>query len=224
MFDTLITYAQIFAIGFGFGMIGPCFLVCTPILITYITGSRKDAGGVACDVLIFLVGRLTAYLTLGFLAGLSAELLNRFINSDITSYFKPVAGLISIALGIFMLVHKNKYDVHCAAQSRSKHDLGGLFALGFVIGITPCPPLIALLFEVSLISKNIVDGVLYVFSFGMGTLLSGLIVVGAAAGILAWIPSKLLKSNVSNLVFKILCASLLILLGLSLIWGRFSRL
>ena len=110
MIDTIITYVQVFAIGFGFGIIGPCFLVCTPILITYITGTRKEPAATVNDVAIFLSGRLSAYVLLGFLTGLSTELLTRFLNSSITAFFRPAGGIISVLMGLMILVYKDGID------------------------------------------------------------------------------------------------------------------
>ena len=89
--------------------------------------------------------------------------------------------------------------------------------LGFSVGITPCAPLLALLFEITLISKNAMEGMSYGLAFGLGTFLSGFIVVGILTGILASFPAHILKSKAGKLIFRIACALLLISLGASLI-------
>ena len=83
MVNFLITHLQVFGIGFSFGMAGPCFLLCTPILITYITGSKKNWADAFKDILSFLSGRLIAYIALGFLAGLSGSVLKNFTSSAV---------------------------------------------------------------------------------------------------------------------------------------------
>ena len=93
--------------------------------------------------------------------------------------------------------------------------------LGFIIGMFPCAPLLALLFEIALMSKTALAGMFYALFFGLGTLISGLIVIGSLAGIFSWLPAKIFKSKRSNFVFRIICALLLMLLGLGLIFGPY---
>lgn len=217
MTKTLITYLQLFGIGFTFGIIGPCFLVCTPILITYIAGSQKRFKHSLKDILIFLIGRLSAYLVLGLLAGLSAKALSKFTDPSLLLLFKPLAGIVSIILAISILARKECDNLLCRLAHNKIYNYASLYILGFVIGIAPCAPLLALLFDITLMSKRPLDGVYYALSFGLGTFLSALIVVGSVTGIITWFPLKILKSEKSNLVFRVACSVLLILLGLGLI-------
>ncbi len=229
MFNTLITHLQIFGIGFTFGIIGPCLLICTPAVITYIAGTKRRWHDVLTDTLIFLSGRMLAYIALGYLAGLSANFFAQFTNAGLTKFFRPLGGVFSIALGILVLLYKESGLDHCKAghiaatpacasgAAAGLANFGGLLGLGFLMGVTPCAPLVALLFEIGLISHNGIEGALYAFSFGLGTFLSSLIVIGALAGLLAWLPAGVLKSKTGKRAFKIVCALFLILLGLSLI-------
>ncbi len=213
---SFLTLLQIFGIGFSLSLFGPCVLTCTPILMTYIAGSRKGWADVLKDIAIFLTGRLSAYCILGALAGFSAGLIRQYVDSNTAAFFQPLGGAISILLGILILIYRSS-DHPCGLGGGRIYNFGGLFALGLIIGISPCAPLIALLFEISLISKSAADGMIYALSFGLGTALSGFIVIGALAKVFTWVPAKILKSQKGNLVFKILCAALLMLLGLSLI-------
>lgn len=217
MSDLFITYLQIFGIGLSFGIIGPCFLSCAPALVTYIVGSKKAWREALNDIFIFLCGRLIAYLILGFLAGLSAKLLRNFVSSDASSYFKPLAGAVTIFFAFIVLLKKDSYECECPKPSGRVFNLGGVLIFGLVIGLSPCAPLLALLFDIALMSKNALDGIFYALSFGLGTFLSGLITVGAIGGLLTRIPATLIKSRSVNTVFKIICALLLVVLGLGLI-------
>lgn len=220
--NTLIAFLQIFGIGFSFGIVGPCFLVCAPVLITYLGASKKDFGRGLKDIIVFLFGRLLAYLFLGFLAGLSALVLKRFISSNLALFFRPLSGIISILLGLFVLFAKEDSDSLCSRRFHKAYTFGSLFLLGFIVGITPCAPLMALLFEITLISKTVFDGILYALFFGLGTFFSGVLVIGALSGILTGVTARLLRSAKSRLVFRIICAALLILLGISLVLGRYT--
>ncbi len=219
MYNSTITSLQIFGIGFSFGIAGPCLLSCAPILITYIAGSRKIWQKSLSDILLFLTGRLMAYILLGGLAGLSAIILKSFTGSTLALFFKPLAGTMSILLGISILTFKPSFDCKCKNSPGDIYSSGGLFTLGFLMGVAPCAPLLMLLSEITLISGSPLEGATYGLAFGLGTFFSGFIVAAAAAGILTWLPAHVLKSKTSDLIFKILCAVLLISLGLVLIFG-----
>ena len=219
MVNSLITYLQVFGVGFTFGMAGPCFLVCTPVLITYVTGSKRKWADVFQDILTFLSGRLVAYIILGSLAGLSGSILRNFTSSAVSSYLQPLAGAVTILFAFIILLNRNDYE--CCSTPRNKLlNFGGIFGFGLLIGLSPCAPLLALLFDIVLMSKGALSGASYALSFGLGTFLSGLITIGIIAGLLTRIPAALVKSKTVNTVFKIACALLLIVLGLGLILKR----
>ena len=92
---------------------------------------------------------------------------------------------------------------------------------GFLIlvslGCAPCVWLVALLIEIALIAKNALNGAMYAFSFGAGTFLAGLIVAGSIAGVIRFMPAKFLKFDKNRFLFRVICASLLILFGLTLL-------
>ena len=218
---TLITHLQIFVIGFTFGIAGPCLLVCTPPIITYIAGTKKKFKDFLGDIIIFLTGRLSAYLALGYLAGLSAGLIRAFAAPQIAGLLRSLGGVTTVALGILVLFYKEPDTCECKGISGrippQVWNFGGVFTLGFFMGIMPCAPLLALLFEIVLMSKSGLEGASYALSFGLGTFLSGLIVITALASFLTVLPAKLLKSKVSKIIFKIACAIFLMILGFGLI-------
>lgn len=216
MISSLITYLQIFGIGFSFGIIGPCFLTCAPVLITYVAGSKKALPDAFKDIFVFLSGRLLAYLLLGALAGLSGTVLQKFTSSNISSHFKTLAGGVTIFFAFLILVYRDDKTCSCPDFRSKLFNFGGIFTFGLFIGLSPCAPLLALLFDITLISKNIVDGMLYALFFGLGTFLSGLIIIGIIMGILTRLPSAIIKSKYVNIIFKIICAVLLAVMGLGL--------
>jgi sulfite exporter TauE/SafE len=234
--NALITHLQIFLIGFSFGIAGPCLVSCSPILLTYVAGSRKPVASALRDIFVFLTGRFTAYIVLGCLAGMSGALLRNFAGSLPVSFFRPLAGAVVIFFGVMILFDKGYSSCPAAppldqcsgrrpehsrrTPGRRAYNFGGLFALGLAVGMAPCAPLLALLFEIALMSKGALDGIAYASSFGIGTFLSGFAVIGAAAGVLSWLPAKMLKSKESSLIFRAACGTILIALGAVLIAGR----
>ncbi|MCX5677665.1 MAG: sulfite exporter TauE/SafE family protein [Candidatus Omnitrophica bacterium] len=215
--DNLITHLQVFWIGFSFASYGPCLLVCMPVMITYITARQKGWGETAADITVFLSGRLFAYIILGAIAGLSGFYLRRFIETDLTPYFNLASGVISILLGIFVFMYKETKLCACNEYSGKVYNSGSLLALGFLVGISPCGPLTALLFEIALISRSAFEGASYAFSFGLGTFLAGIIVIASLTGIFKGFARKIFRSKTANSIFRISCSAILILFGLGLI-------
>jgi len=217
MINALITYLQVFSIGFVFGIAGPCFLTCAPVLITYAVGKKKGFGRMLIDINIFLAGKSLAYVILGFLAGLSGAFLRDFTGTSLR-ISHLAGGILTIILGILVAFGKQE---KCQPEKHphNAYHISGLFLLGLVLGISPCGPLLALFFDIALMARNALDGALYALFFGLGTYLSGLIVVGAALGLISRFPLKLLNSDRSILTLRILSGILLVLLGAGLFLG-----
>ena len=215
---SLVTCLQLFGIGFTFGIAGPCLLFCVPILATYVAASQNQPRKALVRIALFLSGRTLAYAALGYLDGLSGELLRRVTDSHYAHYFKPMGGVISIALGMIILLRREQHDCACKDKPGDTRSSAGFFIFGFLIGCAPCAPLAALLAEIVLISRNAFQGAVYGLSFGAGTFLSGLIAAGVIAGVIGLIPARILKFEKGRLAFRIICAILLILLGITLLW------
>lgn len=223
MQNMFVTAGQIFVIGFSFGLAGPCFLSCSPALITYSLGTKKKLSEIISDICIFLFGRLLAYVLLGYLAGLSGVVLRQFISSHLSFFLKPISGIVSIIWGVFVLISKQSDSFVCRWIQNKIPNFTSLLLLGFLIGISPCVPLLALLSEIVLISKTVWDGICYGLFFGLGTFISGLLIIGVITGILSGLILKILRSEKSRFIFRVICALLLILWGLSLIFNRYPH-
>ena len=77
MADILITYFQLFTIGFTIGIAAPCFLTCSPVIITCFANRDNTWQKTLFDIFTFLSARFLAYLILGFLAGYSSYHLKK---------------------------------------------------------------------------------------------------------------------------------------------------
>lgn len=219
MIRTGVTYLQLFGIGFGFGLAGPCLLTCMPVMVAYIAGRSSPWRQTLNDIFIFLIGRLTAYLILGYLAGLSAIAVRQFCNPGLIAFIRIAGGAIIILLGIYVLLEREPFFLPGRCGTKAIFGFSSIFILGLIMGISPCAPLLALLLEITLISKTALAGLLYALFFGLGTFASGFIAMAALSGALAWLPAKILKSPRSNLIFRTICALLLIWLGFNLIFS-----
>ena len=169
MFNNLI---EAFVLGILYGL-GPCTLSCAPLIVPLIMGTSKNKKQGVFHSIIFSLGRIIAYVSLGFLSGLIGYTFN--IPSS-----RQIIGVFIILLGIlfFFNIHNNK----CILKSKIKIT-GPAVALsaGFVWGLGPCPPLIALLAIVSTTGSAITGSVMALF-FGFGTIISPVILLGFFSG------------------------------------------
>ena len=86
--------------------------------------------------------------------------------------------------------------------------------LGLIIGFLPCAPLLAVLSYIGLISFNWRQSVFYSLVFGIGTLISPLILLVLGAGAISKI---LLNKPKIYHIFRFICGLIIILFGLQLI-------
>ena len=212
----LITSFQIFILGLGMAAAGPCLVTCLPLILAYTTGTDTRFFRKLLDISLFLCGRLSAYVLLGALAGISGSALSRVVAPSATAWLRPAAGAISIALGVLLLTSR-KAKRGCRAIPAQPLAAGGLFLVGFIIGVSPCGPLLALLSEIVLISRSVWDGVWYGFVFGLGTFISTLILAAGASGIIHWIPRKYAASPAVLRLVRLVCALSLIGMGAILV-------
>ena len=217
MHSTLLTCIQLFGIGLSFGIAGPCIIGCTPMIIAYLSGKQAGRGVTISDIIIFLSGRFTAYLALGWLAGISGALLKRWSNFFPKALLHSFAGVFIIMLGVLIWTAKDPSSNTCRCMNNKKINFGGLFAAGVFAGIFPCAPLLALLFEIALMSETALNGIFYAMCFGLGTFISGFIVIGCLAGVLIWLPKGLLKSQKWKMIFRAVYSALFILFGVWII-------
>lgn len=216
----LIPALQIFSIGFILGLSGPCLLYCLPITLALTAGLKDDYKKIVLGIIVFLSGRLVAYVILGFLAGASGVILRQFTDSRISFYLKPAAGIISIAFGIYILFYnRRKREEGCPGRARGVLHSGGFFIFGFFVGISPCPPLMGLLAEIMLISRTFLQGAVYGLMFGLGTFLSGLIIAAGLSGAISLFPKNVVMPIASSRIFKGICAAVLIAFGILFILG-----
>ena len=211
--NNAVAFFQLVSLGFILGISGPCMLSCMPLLAAYAAASGKKWPRLFGDFFFFFGGRLLAYTLLGALAGISAWLLRRFTGgTPPSSFFTPLAGAISILLGLIII-----FDKKVCRQMPESVPSAGLFALGFSVGAAPCVPLMLVLSEITLISHNFLGGACYGLAFGLGIVFAGLLVIVPAAGLLKYLPLRLIRSEKGRYVFRMAFAAVMIILGVLLI-------
>jgi thiol:disulfide interchange protein DsbD len=152
--------------------IGPCTISCAPLIVPLIMATAKDKKQGIWFSLVFGFGRIASYVALGFFAGLLGYALTGIVS-------KKIIGLFIIILGIALLfkinnkcIFKSKFKIKSSIMS---------FLAGLIYGFGPCPPLIALLTLV-IAKGSAITGALMALVFGIGTILSPIIILGFFSG------------------------------------------
>ena len=210
----MINLIELFMIGITMAF-GPCLFFCSPIVLSYIGGTQDNWQKGFKSVLIFSLSRAFIYVLLGTLAGLFGKILTTSLDKcGLIIYF--IGGALISLSGILILMGKNP-NLHLCQILRKytiENDIRSSIILGIIIGLLPCTPLLGILVYISLISKDLWQGALLGFSFGVGTIISPLIVFGILVGSL---PKIIIKSPKIFDIFKKACGFLLFLFGVQLI-------
>ena len=199
---------------------GPCVLICAPVLIPYIAGTQKTWWGGLKATLVFSLTRLLVYVLLGALSGyIGSWLVKLFIASAFTYWVWTFGAGLIIALGLIIMVAGNFDSPVCGYLSRSfiKDPTTGMILLGLIVGVSPCLPLIGIMAEIAIFSANIFVGALYGLAFGIGTVISPMLLLGALAPVL---PAGLLKKETSLKIFNFICGALMVMAGVYILFGR----
>ncbi len=198
--------------GFVIGA-GPCMLICAPILLPYIAGTKRTWQEGLKATLVFGITRLIIYTIMGGAVGYIGYYLFRLFYSQVWGMFLWVfAGIFVIVMGILIILGRGARNPICKfLQKQSLEDsTKSMIFLGMVIGFSPCLPLLAVLTEIMFIAKEFYQGFLYGFAFGIGTVISPLLLLG---GVTPLIPAKLLRTEKAVGIFNFVCGILLILAG-----------
>jgi len=196
--------------GFTMGW-GPCLTYTAPLLLPYIGGTKTNWKGGLKVGLVFSIGRLLALAILGGLATVAFSFINQFFPPQKSGWLYLVSASFMITIGILIILGKGfKIDI-----GKSILDKGttSMFLFGFLMGIAPCVPYVAILTYIACIAENaVLSGILYAAVFAAGTAIAP-IVLGTLMGI---IPRKLFKPAKWLRAFQVICGVVLILFGFQL--------
>jgi len=200
---------ELFVAGIGLGF-GSCFLFCAPLISSYILAKGFNHKEGLKFTVIFSAGRILAYSILGLVAV-------AFINTIgiQKSVFKQVGGiLILLMLPVYgFFGEKIKFCNFIYKHIGQKTNIN-TFVLGFLIGLSPCAPLIGILTYIACKSGNMVCGFFYGLTFGIGTFFSPLVLLGLFAGLFMDFFSK---SRNTVLFLKIIANIILVYFGIKLL-------
>ena len=202
--------------GFVMGW-GPCLASTAPLLLPYVGGTRRDWSGALRAGAMFALGRVAALAILGALATVAFHTINRFFPPHRSGYLYLLAAGIIIALGALMIAGKLRRMPGAEGDKGAGFGKGTVTVvfLGFLYGITPCAPLVAVLTYVACVAENAAVGVLYAVVFAISAAIP-LLILAAATGL---IPQKLLTTPRARRTFEVVCGAILILFGAHLIYS-----
>ncbi|MCX5705572.1 MAG: sulfite exporter TauE/SafE family protein [Candidatus Omnitrophica bacterium] len=211
---------SLFLVGLSFGS-GACIASCGPLLITYMVGTEKNIAKCITLYILFSAARIAVYVILSLCVFLVGRfVIMRFV-ADISRYLIVAGGVLILVIGVLVAMGKEKRFEFCGVLHKRllEHDAKSVLMMGLVIGLLPCAPLIALFSYVGLVSKTWVQSLIYSLSFGLGTAVSPLILLVIFAGAM---PKFLGASGQAVIrIVRYICATIIIILGLQLIWRGF---
>ncbi|MFA4967409.1 MAG: sulfite exporter TauE/SafE family protein [Candidatus Margulisiibacteriota bacterium] len=194
---------------------GPCLLICAPILLPFIAGTKRTWQEGFKAALVFGLARLAVYTLLGGAVGYIGYYLFEIFHSRIWgTMLWGGAGIFIIGLGILVILGREAGNPFCRSLQKQKigSNTQSLILLGIIIGLSPCLPLVGVLTEIMFLSEKFYQGFLYGFAFGVGTVISPLLLLGALAPL---IPAKLLRFEKT---FNFICGALLIAVGVYMLY------
>jgi len=198
--------------GFVMGW-GPCLTYTAPLLLPYVGATRTNWQGGLRVALVFSIGRLLALAILGGLATVAFGRINRFFPPQRSGWLYAIAALFMVVMGGLIIVGRG---LRMPIGNRVlKRGTESMLLFGFLMGVAPCVPYVAILTYIACIAENaVLAGVMYGAVFAVGTAIAPT-VLGTLVGI---IPGTLLKSAKVLRTFQVVCGVVLILFGFQLFY------
>ena len=198
--------------GFVMGW-GPCLTYTAPSLLPYIGATKRTWQDGLKVGLVFSIGRLLALAILGGLATVAFSRINQFFPPQKSSWLYGIVSLFMILMGILIILGKG-FRIPIGNKILDKGP-ESMFLFGFLMGVAPCVPYVAILTYIACAAENdVLAGMWYAMVFALGTAIAP-IVLGAFTG---FIPGKVLKSSKLLKTFQAVCGVVLILFGFQLLY------
>jgi sulfite exporter TauE/SafE len=164
----LIPEAFVLGVIYGFG---PCTLSCAPVLVPIVMSTSKGLKQGILYTLAFSLGRILVYTLLGAVMGAIGSIFSISIPHWLIGVF-----LIMLGIALFFNLHTK-----CLVSRVRVTGLHMSFVAGVVLGFSPCAPLLGAL-GLAIASKSALTGGLIAIAFGIGTVLSPILLIGALSG------------------------------------------
>ena len=207
------TTIEFFIIGISVSF-GPCLAFCSPLILPYIAATRRGWKEGLVAILTFSFAQLVIYVLLGLLAAQLGNLLTEWLHQFEYIFF-IVGGLFISLIGFLIILGKDYHHHLCQALRRHTLDnnLKGPIMFGLIVGILPCLPLLGVLAYIALKTQNLWQGAFYGLIFGIGKLISPIILLGVLSSTL---PERLIKNNKVYNLFSRICGFILFFIGVNI--------
>jgi len=198
--------------GFVMGW-GPCLTYTAPLLLPYIGATKRTWQDGLKIGIVFSIGRLLALAILGGLVTVAFSRINQFFPPQRSGWIYGIVSLFMIVMGVLIILGKGfRMPFGNKMLDRGTE---GMFLFGFLMGVAPCVPYVAILTYIACVAENdVLAGVWYATVFASGTAIAP-IVLGAFMGFL---PGKVLRSMKLLKTFQAVCGVILILFGFQLLY------
>ena len=169
-----------------------CTLTCSPFIAAYVVGTDRGTRRGVWLSLVFNAGRVATYAGLGLAVGLAGS---AFVEGGALARWGALAfGAVVVGVGLYLAARRRPRACGCgreasltrrlAARLRPGEGAGNeayAALMGVLIGLVPCPPLVALLVAAAAYGSA-ATGLGMGLLFGLGTVVSPMLLVAAAAG------------------------------------------
>lgn len=171
-----VTFGSVWLLGVALGLTA-CTVTCLPFMGSWALAREGGMRAILLDTLAFLSGRLVAYTCLGALAGALGAWLVMVLSAGIGNV---VIGLASL-LGAIWLLWPHRADRTARCEPVAGWAQGSPFLIGISLTLIPCTPLTTLLATCAA-GNSALTGAAYGACFGMGTLLTPMLILIPACG------------------------------------------
>ncbi len=197
----MLEATSLFVLGLTYGFT-VCTLTCLPYLVPYLMGTGTGFKSGLANSIFFMSGKLITYATIGGVAAFAGHSLDFGRNGTI------FMGLILVGTGLAMpLVNKKNCQKNCQMVGKSL----SMLALGAGSSLTFCPPLVAV-FTIAAQCGSVSKGVFYGLVYGMGLLVSPLIIAGGSISFI----SASIRRQLGKHMKYIESSAMLIMVGMGL--------
>lgn len=198
---------------------GPCLAYTAPLLLPYIGATKRTWQDGLKIGLAFSTGRLLAFAILGGIVTVAFSYINKFFPPHRFGLLYLIVSIFMLVIGIFIILGK-AIRIPIGKKIIGK-GIENMFVIGFLMGIAPCAPYIAILTYIACIAENkVIAGIIYAVLFAIGTAIAPI----ALGGVVGMFSEKLLKSEKLFRSFQIICGTILILFGLHLIYSVLNQI
>lgn len=192
---------------------GPCVFFCAPILAGFIATYKPSLKKAVIFYGYFSLFRLISYMIIGALCGAFSGILKSGIFIGYLNVVHIILGIFVLTAGMLTGIIKEPLNSkYCSFFSKGNLKNAGI--LGLLAGFSPCLPFLGILNYIIIISRSPFEGLLYAFIFGLGTVISPVILLAGLSGKLA---SSFSNSNKIKTLIRVLSSLLLIYLGAGII-------